>query len=97
MQGKSRIPRSVVHGSVLGPFEAQDFLILLVSVAIIFVLTGQTTLTLALLFGGLLALPKMEKFRYKYGPAFIQRKAWKLFGIKINKKFPDYLKVWYKA
>jgi len=97
MEGRSKIPRTVVHGSVLGPFEAQDFAIAFVGFSLIFLLTGSAIISLLTLGGSLLIIPQIEKLRYKKGPAFLQRWAWKELGIKPEKNLPDYKKIWFKV
>jgi len=97
MEGRSKIPRTVVHGSVLGPFEAQDFALLLIFFALLYLFSGSIIVGLLTLGVGLYLLPQIEKFRYKKGPAFIQRWSWKELGIKPEKNLPDYKKLWFKA
>jgi hypothetical protein len=94
---KSKIPRTVVHGSVLGPFEAQDFALLLMVFGFLYLFTGSAILGFLTLGGGIILLPKIDKLRYKKGPAYLQRLAWKYLGLKAEKQLPEYRKLWYKA
>jgi len=91
---KSRIPRTVVQGSVIGFWEANDFIFFLVVFMFLFLLL-KGLIVIALFFIGLVFLNKVDKFRYKVGPGYFYRKFFKV-DIYSPKGLPPFRILWRK-
>jgi hypothetical protein len=91
---RSKIPRTVVQGPVVGPWEVTDF-VFAVLPPLAFIFVNKPLWTFITFPIALFLIGKLDKLRFRFGPGYVQRELYKADLLRL-KGLPPYKVLWHK-